>query len=241
MGVLLGILHGKSRLALSLPCNHAFAMSPNYVRKYVKEHNLTCPVRNVKSCLKERIVTILPGPKVKGVVRVFEDRAQKMGFNRKGKWSGKVDLIVTSPPYLARQTYIKDAWLRLWLLDRDSKIIRPKSLETGNILKFIGMIEKCLGECLRLLKPGGRCFLVCGTAGSTLSDKKIKIRIAELVTYAATRVKHSKYRWRVENCIKDKVILKRGSYFAVRSNGDINNRRRRLSEDDVVSLIKVSK
>ena len=59
--------------------------------------------------------------------------------------------------------------------------------------------------------------------------------------YAATKVKHKKYRWYIENYIEDKLVLKRGSYFAVRSNGDIDNRRRRISEDDVVSLVKVRK
>ncbi len=241
MGVLLGLLHGKSRLSLSLPSNHTFAMSPNYVRKYVREHGLVCPVRDVKNSLLERILMMLPGPRIKEEARVFEDLAQRMDFNKKGEWSGNVDLIITSPPYLSRQTYIRDSWLRLWLLGRDPKMVRRRSLETGNILKFVEAMEKCLSECLRLLKLEGRCFLVCGTAGSSLRGKKIKIRIGELVAYAATRAKHRKYMWHIENYIEDKVILKRGSYFAVRSNGDIDNGRRRVSEDDIISLVKVIK
>lgn len=39
-GVLLGLLHGHSAFSLSLPCNQVFAMSPAYVRKYVRKHHL---------------------------------------------------------------------------------------------------------------------------------------------------------------------------------------------------------
>ncbi|MFX1487303.1 MAG: DNA methyltransferase [Promethearchaeota archaeon] len=241
MGVLLGCLHGRSRCSLSLPSNHAFAMSPRYVRKYAKEHNLKCPKRDVRECIIERILMMLPGPRVKESAHVFEDDGKKIGFNKKGQWSGRVNLIITSPPYLARQTYIKDSWLRLWLLGRDSKAIKVKSLETGNIVRFTEMMQSCLGEFLRLLRPNGRCLLVCGTSHCDLLGEKTKVRIAGLVMYAAMNVTHEKYKWHIENLIEDKIVLKRGSYFAVRSNGDIDDTRRRISEDDIVSLVKIHK
>ncbi len=238
MGVLLGILHGRSQVSLSLPCNHAFAMSPSYVRKYAREHNLRCVPRNVIECMTTRILAMLPGPRVKAAAHVYEDDSQRMTFNRNGNWSGRVDLIITSPPYLARQTYVKDSWLRLWLLNRDPKVVRARSLETGDILKFVGMMERCLNESMRLLKPGGRCLLVCGTSHCNLSSKRTKVPIGGLVMLAARNVRVGGYNWEVESYVEDKIVLNRGSYFAVRSGGDLQDSRRRLGEDDIVSLIK---
>jgi DNA modification methylase len=140
-----------------------------YVKKYVREHNLKCPARDVIECMTARVLAMLPGPKIKAASRIYEDDSRRMEFNSKGDWSGQADLIITSPPYLARQTYVKDSWLRLWLLNRDPRAVRAKSLETGNILKFIEMMERCLHESMRLL-TGGRCFLVCGTSRCDISN-----------------------------------------------------------------------
>jgi len=238
MAVLLGILHGRSRVSLSLPCNHAFAMSPSYVRKYAREHNLKRMARDVMECMTTRILAMLPGPRAKAAAHIYEADSQTMTFNRNGNWSGRVDLIITSPPYLARQTYVKDSWLRLWLLNRDPKLVRARSLETGDILKFVEMMERCLSESMRLLKPGGRCLLVCGTSHCSLSGKRTKVPIGGLVMLAARNVRLAGYRWEVDSYIEDKIVLKRGSYFAVRSGGDLQDSRRRLGEDQIVSLVK---
>jgi hypothetical protein len=240
-GVLLGILHGRSQLSLSLPCNHAFAMSPAYVRRYMREHHLKRPARDVIRCMAARTLALLPGPDVKAEADVYEDDSQQMTFNVKGNWSGHVDLIITSPPYLARQTYIKDSWLRLWLLNRDPRSIRAKSLETGDIVKFVEMMRRCLHECIHLLKPGGRCFLVCGTSHCSIANKETKVPIGGLVMLAAEEAREGRYRWQIENYIDDRIVLKRGSYFAIRSTGDIENSRRRVGEDHIVSLMKVKK
>jgi hypothetical protein len=56
---------------------------------------------------------------------------------------------------------------------------------------------------------------------------------------AAQAVRQGRYRWQVDNYIEDKVILKRGSYFAVRSSGDIQDSRRRVGEDDIIRDCKI--
>ena len=50
-----GILHGSSRGYLSLSMPNTFSMSPNYIRRYVADHGLKPPRRNVFEALASKI------------------------------------------------------------------------------------------------------------------------------------------------------------------------------------------
>ena len=52
--VLMGAMHGQSSGFLSLSMPNTFSMSPNYVRKYIKKHDLRRPKRNVFTVLRKR-------------------------------------------------------------------------------------------------------------------------------------------------------------------------------------------
>lgn len=237
-GVLLGILHGHSRFSLSLPCNQCFGMSPAYVRRYVKEHRLQRPRRDVKRCLIEKTLEFLPAPKKLGSAFVYEHPAQTC-HHYLCRFRSKVRLVVTSPPYLHRQTYLKDAWLRLWFLDRETTGIAPVSLETASVTRFLDGMECFLRSLGKVLEHDARVVLVCGRANGTVAAKKREIRVAEVCLHAIDRLNDDGLPYCVESIISDRKLMKRGSYYAVhagRSNGKNGKRTQRYGEDEIIIL-----
>jgi len=235
--VLLGIIHGKSKLSLSLPCNQCFAMSPNYVRRFVKEHKLIKPKRNVKECLIEKTLNLLPSPKNMASSHIYEIPAEYC-YKYMKKMNAKAKLIITSPPYLDRQTYLKDSWLRLWFLNRDWKDIKKKSLETGSIILFTEGIEKVLLALFDSLENNGKAVIVCGKANATVGGKKRPIKITDLFLIALKKIKENNYNFKINSIISDRIIMKKGSYFAVLHGRGRGNPSRRQGEDDILILEK---
>jgi SAM-dependent methyltransferase len=240
-GVLLGLLHGHSRLSLSLPCNQAFAMSPNYVRRYVAEHGLRRPDRDVCKCVLEKALELLPAPRTQSTSRIFHAPAQQCDkYVARSRCA--VNLVVTSPPYLNRQTYIKDSWLRLWFLGCKRSEQAANSLETGNVLSFVQGLQEVLPAMSRALVTGGRLVMVCGHANLSFDGQDHAVRVADLCLYALRSLKEEKC-FAIERLIKDKKLMIRGSYFAVHRghvNGRNGQRLRRYGEDEILILRKVA-
>ena len=238
-GVLLGLLHGHSANSLSLPCNQVFAMSPRYVRKYVREHHLRRPKRNVTQCLLDRALEFLPFPRPMSRVDVVEAPANLCHEYMKG-FRLKADLVITSPPYLNRQTYIKDAWLRLWFLGRDPHGVATQSLETGNVVRFVKGMVSALQSISRSVSNGATVVLVCGRANITVNARPHPVRISDLCLLANSRIA-PKWRLNPERLIVDRKLMKRGSYFAVhhgRSTDHGGDHVRRFGEDEILILKK---
>jgi len=238
-GVLLGLLHGHSANSLSLPCNQVFAMSPRYVRKYVREHHLRRPKRNVTRCLLDRALEFLPFPRPMSRVDVVEAPAHLCHEYMK-RLRLKADLVITSPPYLNRQTYIKDAWLRLWFLGRDPHAVAMLSLETGNVARFVKGMVSAMESMSRSVSRGATVVLVCGRANITVDGRPHPVRISDLCLLANSRVA-PKMRLIPERLIVDRKIMKRGSYFAVhhgKSRDHNGDHVRRFGEDEILVLKK---
>jgi DNA modification methylase len=239
-GVMLGLLHGHSRLSLSLPCNQAFAMSPAYVRKYVKEHGLRRPRRDVRKCLLEKSLELLPFPRFESVSHVATAPANRC-HDYVVEVARQADLVLTSPPYLARQTYIKDSWLRTWFLGAKREAQAAATLETGNVVKFVAGMERSLHSMARSVKNGGRIVLVCGRAKVTFEGKGHSVAIADLCLYAMANSPVLHKALVPEHLIRDRVMMKRGSYFAVH-HGKVDNgngeKTRRFGEDEILVVRK---
>jgi hypothetical protein len=239
-GVMLGLLHGHSRLSLSLPCNQAFAMAPAYVRRYVKKHGLRRPCRDVRRCLLERSLEMLPFPRFEAMSHVTMAPASEC-HNYVTKVAKEVDLVLTSPPYLSRQTYIKDSWLRTWFLGAERQAQATVTLETGNVAKFVEGIGRSLHSMARSVKRGGRIVLVCGRGKVTFGGEDHSVPIAGLCLYAINRSSVLRKALVPENIIRDRVMMKRGSYFAVH-HGKVDNgngvKSRRFGEDEILVVRK---
>lgn len=239
MGVLLGLLHGHSALSLSLPCNQSFAMSPAYVRRYVKQHGLKRPIRDVKKCLLEKAIEILPFPCSMKPATIVEAPACRCD-EYMSKEDEKADLVITSPPYLNRQTYIRDARLRLWLLNRDRQEIARDSLETGNIERFVAGMARTIVAISKATRKTGVVIFVCGRAKIRDASQYCIVRISDLCLLANTRVP-KQFRLKPQKVIVDKKMMKRGAYFAVhhgKSTDGNGHNVRRFNEDEILIFKK---
>lgn len=165
--LVLGILHGKPSSALSLRCSHSYSMSPKYVKKYAKEHGLRCPSKEIFQEIRARAKLVLRDhlPSLRGAA--FCDDTRKLSLPDES-----VDLIFSSPPYFNVQTYAWCNWLRLWFLGHDYRMVRKSLCESGSEQVYADFMRKSLCELYRVLKEGGRCFIVAGDVRIGRTNKR---------------------------------------------------------------------
>lgn len=226
LGCLLGILHGHASYSLSVPSSHAYAMAPNYVRRYAKAHGLGKPIREVRECLLKKARILLSKGSVTGQrARVYESSAAKCSFNR-SKWlTGRVSLVVTSPPYLNAQTYAKDAWLRLWLLGHDYRELRARYIQTGSVDTYREKILPCLRQMMGLMKPDARAFLVAGDVFVSRQRghkrRKVLVKTVEVLAEVAEQVTDPDgCVFRIEEVIDDRIPGSSRYLSAVHKDGN---------------------
>jgi hypothetical protein len=196
--LVLGILHGSSRVSLSVKCAHSFSMSPGYVARSARKLKLKKPRRDVGRCILERAAHILDGeaPKLWGYA--YNRDARSLPFP-----ASVADLIITSPPYLNMQTYAWDNWLRLWFLGHDYKEVGRRLFHSESLPRFAEFMEQSLREMFRLLKRDRACVIVLGV----VRKKGVLIDLAELVRPIAERVGFSAKRVVYDNIPKENKYL----------------------------------
>lgn len=194
LACLLGILHGHASFSLSIPSAHAYAMAPRYVERYAATRGLTVPMRDVKRCLLEKARRCLNGqlpPPVPWEVKTGSATDSSKLFPN---LVGRVDTILTSPPYFNAQTYAKDNWLRLWLLGYDYKSLQAGYIQTGSLERYRRLMGCVLQEFSAMLRPGGRLICVAGDVTLRTGNRRIEVQtgtiLAELCeqTCAALRL-----------------------------------------------------
>lgn len=208
-----GILHGPTRIHLSVPCSHSFSMSPNYIRKFVKRNNLRKPKRDVLRCLLVKAERVLKDgiPNTRGIATMCDARNLPIEDE-------SVDLIVTSPPYFNMQTYAWDNWLRLWFLGYDYKKVKSMLFQSESKQKFVQFMHASLSEMFRVLKENSACFIVVGDVklnGRYLNIADLIIPIAEDVGFTVNSVisdsipksnKHLMYLKEDEGVSKERIV-----------------------------------
>ncbi|MGH9429870.1 MAG: DNA methyltransferase, partial [Terriglobia bacterium] len=121
--LVLGSLHGemdKSDSYFSNQMPRTISMKPRYSLKYWREHNLWPRKREVFKLLRERAALRLSDemPASHGRIALSDARKASQEFL---DLTGKVRLVVTSPPYYDVTNYEEDQWLRLWFLGNEPK------------------------------------------------------------------------------------------------------------------------
>ena len=193
LGCLIGILHGPSIMYLSLKCSHAYSMSPMYVQRYVLEYQRThpgdkkfeAPKRDVIDCLIKKsdqvalAASILDQISTRGCDAYWMDAKN---FDPYKKRSNTIDLIVTSPPYLAAQTYPWDNWLRLWFLGHEYQAVQKEMRLITEDEQIYKQEMRCIfTKMFSLLKPGGLAFIIVGDVKKhRQKDRKPFIKIVNL-------------------------------------------------------------
>lgn len=162
LATLLGILHGHASYSLSISSAHAYSMSANYVSKYAAKHGLKRPRQDVRECLTRKLSRCLT-PELPAPVKCEVRLGSALNCSEiYPKLIGKVDLILTSPPYLNAQTYAKDNWLRLWVLGFDYRELHHDYIETGSETRYISYMNDVVIELFRMLKPNGVLICIAG-------------------------------------------------------------------------------
>lgn len=187
LGILTGLMHGKHRkdgtsIYCSIDMPNTFSMSPNYVRNFIKTHNLKKPKQNVFDLLKQRIKHLLQEQDdvLKNLSQYkkgfcFETDAIKSSAKVAKKYrQNSISLIITSPPYLKNIHYGKYNWIRLWLLDEDTKqvdsnvSIYQKTQKIKGIKdnlpfeKYAQYMQNLFNSWHKILKPKSNAFVVIG-------------------------------------------------------------------------------
>jgi hypothetical protein len=157
-------------------------MSSRYVARYAKEHGLTVPERNVKTCLSaklSKVLTIDIAPSPEHRIIMSDARALSSTFP---DIVGKVDLVLTSPPYLNAQTYAKDNWLRHWLLKVDPKALSAHYIQTASIARYTAAMSDAALAIATMLRPGGSLVCIAGEVRTRTSAGMIStVDTAEII------------------------------------------------------------
>ena len=218
--LMLGILHGPTKIHLSVKCSHSFSMAPQYVKRYVKKNGCRKPRRNVLSCLKVKVKRVFSDgiPAVKGMAYMADARALPIEDE-------SVDLVLTSPPYFNMQTYAWDNWLRLWFLGYSYEDVAKVLFHTESIDRFRNFMEDVLREIYRVLKWDRAAIIVLGRVkvrGKIVDMAEITTPIAEKIGFEVEEIisdsipKSNKYLWYLKegDGVSKEVILElhKGEY-----------------------------
>ena len=157
-GIICGVLHGPSKMFLSLPQKDTVSSTPRYVERYAQEHHLTPPDRDVYECAVNKAQRCLKMPLPEHNSRIHLADSQHLEHVA----ADSVDLIVTSPPYLAVLDYTWNNWLRLWWLGRDRKQERANLVLTRREDLYRPFLRKTLAEMYRVLRPNSAAVIVVG-------------------------------------------------------------------------------
>jgi len=169
IGAVLGIMHGGERkdgssgyLSISMP--NTFSMSPDYVRRFVQTKELNRLYRNVFDNLREKTERVFQkhkSPRIESIVA--ECDAKRISRSQDFKtFKGKVDLLLTSPPYLGIVNYAKQNWIRSWFLESDPNEISEKLDDDLNINQWVKFSKTTVNEFKKFLKPNGVAVFVIG-------------------------------------------------------------------------------
>jgi site-specific DNA-methyltransferase (adenine-specific) len=163
--LILGIIHGNSEGFLSISMPNTFSMSPNYVRKYIKENNLVKPKRDVFELLFKKLDRCYQLVPTKGKAYFSDARkVTKLDDN-------SVSLSVTSPPYTRVIRYGEFNWIRLWFLGYKDKEVDPKLFCSQSLPLYKDFMYGVLEENWRVLKKGGTAIYVIGDVNDRVSGE----------------------------------------------------------------------
>lgn len=183
-GVICGVLHGPSKMFLSLPQKDTVSSTPRYVERYAQEHQLYPPDRDIYECAMNKAQRCLttPFPTTKGQVYLADSRdLQHIASN-------SVDLVVTSPPYLAVLDYTWNNWLRVWWLGRDRAEERTRLMLTRREDKYRPFMRDTLAELYRVMRPNSAAVIVVGDVKMGAAQKMEILNSALLIWEEARHV-----------------------------------------------------
>ena len=172
-GAILGVLHGGERkdgssayLSISMP--NTFSMSPDYVRRYIQKNKLNRDYRDTFMVLRNKIERTLIKHKSPSLGSdVFSCDAKKISTDKKTKkYLNKVNLVLTSPPYLGIVNYEKQNWIRSWFTKNNtnkSKANIEANLDDNlNLNEWLQFSKTVVEQIKKTMKKDGVAVFVIG-------------------------------------------------------------------------------
>ncbi len=155
--VVCGVLHGPSKMFLSAPQKDQTSSTVGYVRRYLERNGIERPERDVltSALAKARRSGLDRLPAHRGVVHRSDCRALPLADE-------SIDLIVTSPPYLAVLDYAWNNWLRLWWLGCDRLEERGKLILSRREDVYREFMRDTCAELYRVLSDDSAAVIVVG-------------------------------------------------------------------------------
>ena len=172
--VALGALHGESHRSPNYFSNRmprTISTKPEYSVRWWKERNLVPERRRIFTILESLIAYRLSVAAPKGEARVVQSDARKCGETF-DEYSGRVKLMVTSPPYLDTTDYSEDQWLRLWFLGGASAPVRRLSKDDRhrNTSDYWNFLSETWKGCATLLAPKSTVVIRIGGRKLSVAD-----------------------------------------------------------------------
>lgn len=169
IGISLGVLHGGERANgtsgyASIDMPNTFSMSPEYVRKFVQKNQLNRFYRDVFGLLREKTERLhKKHTELKQSGNVFKADAKTLSTNDSLiPFKEKVNLILTSPPYLGIVNYAKQNWIRSWFLNEDPTEVSAELDDDLNLNEWINFSNDVVIQIKSFLKKDGVAIFVIG-------------------------------------------------------------------------------
>ncbi|MBX3048707.1 MAG: DNA adenine methylase [Anaerolineales bacterium] len=182
LACLLGILHHQRPGFLSFPSSHAVPYLRN--KKFpIHDYPELYTYRDVSSRLRkkiERAFRRVPNLDYTLSRTISNEKAELL------KLEDKVDLILTSPPYMRNLDYARDNRLRLWMLGiSEWEALDQRVSPDENA--FLNVIQLCFQNWSEQVREGGHCILVVGNMESKNHKKQLPELIVDLATAQNTK------------------------------------------------------
>ena len=188
LSCLLGILHHQRPGFLSYPSSHTvpYLRTKNFPKT---DHPQLYQYRNVEERLDRkfsRSLRRLPQLDQSLSRDCYSVDAAQLRF------PGRIDTVITSPPYMRNLHYARDNRLRLWLLGENDiesleDKISPKQAD------FLSLSEVCFKNWHASLKKGGCCVLFVGDSRLTASKQTLPERLVEISNKSGLFKLHDTY------------------------------------------------
>ncbi|WP_051789193.1 DNA methyltransferase [Mycoplasma buteonis] len=189
---LFSIMQGKSKkdktsAYLSVDMVNTISMTPNYIKKYVKENNLEIRYYNTFDLLRDRIKNRYIDFEYKPQLKLeYHNSLNNLSFVKRES----VAFVFTSPPYLNMVNYASSNWIRLWLLGYQRQNLKNEIIldDKHNFTNYCNFIMEYLENIYPKLKNDAIVCLVIGDA----KGKKLAIdtwkKIKDNVPYQLVKI-----------------------------------------------------
>lgn len=178
--VVAGVLHGPSKMFLSAPQKDQTSSTVGYVKRYLERHQIERPLRDIyeAAMTKARRSLLSQLPRTKADVLRSDSRHLAIP-------DACVDLVVTSPPYMAVLDYSWNNWLRLWWLGKDRLSERAGMTLTRQEERYRTFMRASVGELYRVMRPNSAAVIVVGDVRQGTNERASILNSALLIAAEA--------------------------------------------------------